>query len=98
VRRTQQYAERAVGAWAELSVFLSVYRGECQERRPRHLLWHRGHAPQAKRQAQGMVKDQAEVSPDSKPSANSGTLSVVNENTVEATPGPHWFSEVTRHR
>jgi len=35
-----------------------------------------------------MVKDQAEVSPDSNPSANSGTLSVVNENTVEATPGP----------
>jgi len=44
----------------------------------------------------GTVRDQALVSPDSKPSANGIALRVSNENTVEVPPSPHAFSDVTR--
>jgi hypothetical protein len=42
------------------------------------------------------VADHALVSPDSNPSANGIRLSVVNENTVDGAPAPHWFSDRTR--
>ena len=44
----------------------------------------------------GSVADHALVSPDSKPSSNGSGLPVMNENTIEAVPGPQAFSDRTR--
>jgi hypothetical protein len=42
------------------------------------------------------VFDHALVSPDSKPSEKGSGFPVVNENTVDAAPVPHRFSDITR--